>query len=136
MLAEKAYVQANAFGWTRAGLAGNGQNSYAAIDGGYIFAALGHITGQATAPSLQTISIFGFQTFVDAWNGGKSIGFASKAVTPGGSGVVPSHAYAVIGYNAGSQTITLYNPWGPGYPTLTLTWTQIHASFDYFDRLA
>lgn len=136
MLAEKAYAQANAFGWTRTGLAGSGQNDYSAINGGYIFAALGHLTGQSTAASTSTIAAAGFQTFVTAWNSGKSIGFASKTATPGGSGVVASHAYAVIGYNSTNQTITLYNPWGPSYPTLTLTWTQIQTSFSYFDRLA
>ena len=47
-LAEKAYVQMNEMGWTRGSLTGTGQNSYAAIEGGYIYAALGHITGQAT----------------------------------------------------------------------------------------
>ena len=49
-LAEKAYVQINEMGWLRTGLPGNGQNAYAAIEGGYIYAALGQITGQATAP--------------------------------------------------------------------------------------
>ena len=33
-LAEKAYVQANQFGWIRPGLSGNGQNSYSGIEGG------------------------------------------------------------------------------------------------------
>ena len=35
-LAEKAYVQINEMGWLRSGLPGNGQNSYSAIEGGYI----------------------------------------------------------------------------------------------------
>jgi hypothetical protein len=136
MLAEKAYVQANEFGWIRPGLSGSGQNSYAAINGGYIYAALGHVTGQATAAFMSTSSVSSFTTFVNAWNAGKSVGFASKQSTPAGSGVVASHAYAVIGYNSSNQTITLYNPWGPNYATLTLTWTQIQASFSYFDRIA
>jgi len=136
MLAEKAYVQANQFGWIRPGLSGSGQNSYSGIEGGYIYAALGHITGQATAAFYSTSSTSGFTTFVTAWNAGKSIGFASKTTPASGSGVVGSHAYAVIGYNSTNQTITLYNPWGPNYATLTMTWTQIQASFSYFDRIA
>lgn len=136
MLAEKAYVQANQFGWIRPGLSGNGQNAYSAIEGGYIYAALGHITGKTTTPFASTAAVDGFQTFVTAWTAGKSVGFASKQTPASGSGVVGSHAYAVIGYNATNQTITLYNPWGPNYATLTLTWTQIQASFAYFDRLA
>ena len=47
-LAEKAYVQINEMGWIRSGLSGNGKNAYSAIEGGYIYAALGHVTGQAT----------------------------------------------------------------------------------------
>jgi hypothetical protein len=136
MLAEKAYVQANEFGWIRPGLSGNGQNSYAGIEGGYIYAGLGHITGQSTIAFTSTTSTAGFTTFVNAWNAGKSIGFASKTTTPSGSGVVGSHAYTVIGYNSSNQTITLYNPWGTNYATLTLTWSQIQASFSYFDRIA
>lgn len=136
-LAEKAYAQLNEFGWSRPG-SYNGQNSYTALSGGYIYAALGHVTGQSTTPFTMTST--GFQTFVNAWNAGKSIGFASYSSPPAGSGVVGGHAYAVIGYNAANQTVTLYNPWGlnngqaPG--TLTLTWTQITQSFQYFDRTA
>lgn len=136
MLAEKAYVQANQFGWIRSGLSGNGQNAYSAIEGGYIYAALGHITGKTTTPFASTTAAGSFQAFVTAWTSGKSVGFASKQTPASGSGVVGGHAYAVIGYNATNQTITLYNPWGPSYATLTLTWTQIQASFAYFDRLS
>ena len=45
-----------------------------------------------------------FTTFVNAWNAGKLIGFASLPTPPSGSGVVGGHAYAVIGYNAANQT--------------------------------
>ena len=53
-LAEKAYVQINELGWLRTGLSGNGQNAYAAIEGGYIYAALGQVTGQATTSFAST----------------------------------------------------------------------------------
>ena len=99
MLAEKAYVQANQFGWIRPGLPGNGQNAYSGIDGGYIYAAAGHITGQSTIAFTSTSSASNFTTFVNAWNAGKIIGFASKS-TPASSSVVGGHAYAVIGYNS------------------------------------
>jgi Calpain family cysteine protease len=135
MLAEKAYVQANQFGWIRPGLPGNGQNAYSGIEGGYIYAAAGHITGQTTIAFASTASAANFTTFVNAWNAGKLIGFASKS-TPASSSVVGGHAYAVIGYNSSNQTITLYNPWGPNYATVTMTWAQIGGSFSYFDRTA
>jgi hypothetical protein len=134
-LAEKAYVQANEFGWIRPGLTGSGQNAYSAISGGYIYASLGHVTGQSTIAFASTASSTSFNTFVSAWNAGKSIGFASK-VTPASSTVVGSHAYTVVGYNSSTQTVTLYNPWGPSYVQLTLSWSEIQANFSYFDRTA
>jgi hypothetical protein len=133
-LAEKAYVQLNEFGFIRPGLPGTGQNAYSGINGGYIYAAIGHITGQSTSPFMMTANSTSFTTFVNAYNAGKMIGFASYATTPAGSGVVGSHAYAVVGYNAANQTVTLFNPWGTQYGLLTLTWSQVQASFQYFDR--
>jgi hypothetical protein len=134
-LAEKAYAQINEVGWLRSGLAGNGQNSYAAIEGGYIYAALGQITGRSTTAFAATAGASSFTTFVNAWNQGKSIGFASKS-TPASSAVVGNHAYAVVGYNASTQTVTLFNPWGTQYGLVTMTWSQIQANFSYFDRTA
>ena len=40
-LAEKAYAQLNAMGWSRAGMTGSGLNSYNAISGGYILCRAG-----------------------------------------------------------------------------------------------
>jgi hypothetical protein len=132
-LAEKAYVQMNESGWTRGSLSGTGQNSYSAIEGGYIYAALGHITGQSTTAFNYPTGASSFTTFVTAYNQGKMIGFASKT-TPASNQVVGSHAYAVVGYDAVNQTVTLFNPWGIEYGLVTMTWAQIQGSFQYFDR--
>ncbi|HVT27789.1 MAG TPA: C2 family cysteine protease, partial [Lacipirellulaceae bacterium] len=132
-LAEKAYAQINELGWLRSGLSGNGQNSYSALSGGYIYAALGQITGHNTAAFAMTSGASSFTTFVNAYNQGKSIGFASFT-TPASSQVVGSHAYSVVGYNAANQTITLFNPWGVQYGLVTMTWGQIQQNFMYFDR--
>lgn len=134
-LAEKAYVQLNELGWERVGLSGNGQNAYASISGGYVYAAQGQVTGQNTVAFTATATGTSFSTFVAAWNQGKSIGFASKA-KPASTTVVGGHAYAVVGYNATNQTVTLFNPWGIQYGLVTLSWSQIQANFDYFDRTA
>jgi hypothetical protein len=111
------------------------QNSYSAIAGTFIFDALGKITGQSTvaftSPSANSLT-----TFVNAFNAGQMIGFASKA-SGTADGVVANHAYAVIGYDAATQSVTLFNPWGVGIGNgglITLTWTQIQTSFIYFDR--
>jgi Calpain family cysteine protease len=132
-LAEKAYVQINEMGFIRSGLPGNGQNAYSAIAGGYIYAALGQISGKATTAFASTAGTTSFTTFVNAYNQGKSIGFASKS-TPAFSSVVGNHAYAVLSYNASNQTVTLFNPWGTAYGLVTMTWSQIQGSFSYFDR--
>jgi hypothetical protein len=134
-LAEKAYVQINEMGWLRSGLPGNGLNAYSAIEGGYIYAALGHITGQKTNPFTSTTASTSFTTFVTAFNQGKSIGFASKS-RPVSTSVVGNHAYAVVGYNPAAQTVTFFNPWGTQYGLVTLTWSQVQANFSYFDRTA
>jgi Calpain family cysteine protease len=135
-LAEKGYVQLNELGWERGGLSGSGQNSYNAISGGYIYAAQGHVMGQGTVAFAMTSSGTSFNTFVSAFNAGKSIGFASKSTPASGSGVVGGHAYAVVGFNATNNTVTLFNPWGIQYGLLTLNWSQVQANFDYFDRTA
>jgi len=136
-LAEKAYVQLNQMGWVRPGQGGSGMNSYSAIDGGYIYLALGHVTGQSTVKFALTSSASSFTTFVSAFNAGKAIGFATYS-SPPDSRVVGGHAYAVIGFNATNQTVTLFNPWGSQYQyaELTLSWSQIQPNFQYFDRTA
>jgi hypothetical protein len=86
-MAEKAYVQLHEMGWVRPGLSGNGQNSYAAVNGGYIYAALGHVTGESTVAFTMTGSSTGFTKFVAAFNAGEAIGFATF-VNPASSSVV------------------------------------------------
>ena len=58
---------------------------------------------------------------------------AHKAVTIGTlswsgtkDGLYANHAYAIVGYNATSDTFTLYNPWGSNQPG-QLTWSQLQA---------
>ncbi|HEX5471196.1 MAG TPA: C2 family cysteine protease [Lacipirellulaceae bacterium] len=132
-LAEKAYAQINEMGWLRPGLTGNGQNSYNALSGGYIYAALGQISGHGTAAFALTTASTSFTTFVNAYTQGKSIGFASLSA-PASTQVVGGHAYAVLSYNATNQTVTLFNPWGIQYGTVTMNWSQIQQNFMYFDR--
>ena len=42
-------------------------------------------------------------------------------------GLYANHAYAIVGYNASTDTFTLYNPWGTDQPG-QLTWAQLQAS--------
>jgi hypothetical protein len=133
-LAEKAYAQLNEFGWSRYG-SDSGQNSYAALNGGFIGDALEHITGQNSTYTFTNGST-SINTFIAAWNSGKLIGFASFSAPPN---VVGSHAYAVVSvnYNASNptnSTVTFFNPWGIQYGLTTLTWAQVQQNFQYFDR--
>lgn len=47
------------------------------------------------------------------------------------AGIVPSHVYVALGYDAATQTFTCYNPWGF---TVPLTWAQVAANFSYWTQ--
>jgi hypothetical protein len=134
-LAEKAYVQMNQSGWIRAGLPGNGQNTYNAISGGCMFMALNQITGQSTTETMTAgMSFAVFSQYVSL---GKSICLGSVD-SPSDSEIVGDHAYAVLSVDTVNQTVTVYNPWGinNGHDSgvITLTWIQVMSCFDYLDR--
>ena len=135
-LAEKAYVQMNEMGWTRGSLSGTGQNSYSAIEGGYIYAALGHITGQTTTAFTYTTGTTSLPDIRHRLQPRQDRSASPRRQRPPRAQVVGSHAYAVVGYNATNQTVTLFNPWGIEYGLVTMTWAQIQGSFQYFDRTA
>ncbi len=136
-LAEKAYVQLNEVGWLRPTSWGGGQNVYTGISGGVMYQALNQITGQTTIAYVSSTS--SFSTFASAFNGGKSICLGSKS-SPASSQIVGGHAYAVISVNTSNQTVQVFNPWGlnNGHDSglITLSWTDIGKSFDWYDRTA
>ncbi|RUT03236.1 hypothetical protein DSM106972_055440 [Dulcicalothrix desertica PCC 7102] len=128
-LAEKAYAQLNESGW----IYQDSTNSYSGIGkGGYISDAFSHITGQTVSMS----NVLSLESLTDAISIGKSIGFGSKSsgVAPD---IVPLHAYALVNYDASTQTFTLFNPWGielSSKPSiLQLNWNQLLANFSYWD---
>ncbi len=139
-LAEKAFVQ-----WHQTGLEGEGSsntsaNQYTAISGGWMGTALSEITGKAASMFNSVSSSNSFSNFVQAFNAGDLMEFGSVS-SPTLSTVVGNHAYALVGYNATNQTVTLFNPWGinngssmPGL--VTLTWAQVQANFAYYDLVA
>ncbi|MBL8827135.1 MAG: hypothetical protein JNM18_09125 [Planctomycetaceae bacterium] len=129
-LAEKAYAQLNGSGWLRGP---SGANSYSSIAAGYMADAFEQITGRDSSlgNSINLASI------INAFNSGALVGFASKFSGPVSQGVVRGHAYVMTAYNAATQTVTLFNPWGEGGSTpatLTMNITQLQANFLYFDR--
>lgn len=138
-LAEKAYAQMNEAGWLRVGLSGNGQNAYQAIAGGLFSQAMKQVTNVNTT-NYQMNSKATLTQFVTAFNSGKMIGFATK--TSGTqANVVGGHQYVVVGYDAKTQQITLFNPWGvnngsskPGL--VTMSWSQIQSNCMYWSITA
>jgi hypothetical protein len=129
-LAEKAFAQAREMSSF-----GGYPNAYSSIEGMYIYACLGNITGQSTIGITLTSGSTSLSTFATAWSAGKLIGLASYTSPPSPS-VVGDHAYAVVGFDAATSTVTLFNPWGIENGLLTLSWSQVQANFQYFDRTA
>lgn len=127
-LAEKAYAQINESGW----ISQDNTNSYEGISGGYAGDAFKHITGRnASWGYLDANSI------ISAFNSGQLVSLATNQNVFNPE-IVSGHAYAVIGYDSSTQKLTLFNPWGinngtskPG--TIELTWSEIMASFSYWE---
>jgi hypothetical protein len=139
-LAEKAYVQMNECGWIRPSSWGGGQNVYTGISGGSMAQALNQVTGQSTVSYATAGSASStFTAFASAFSAGKSICLGSNS-SPVSSQIVGGHAYAVVGINTTTKTVTVFNPWGlnNGHDsgTITLAWTDIQANFGWYDRTA
>ena len=115
-LLEKAYAQ-----WNETGKEGrNGQNSYAAIAGGWMADVDAQVLGYAAASYSLTSSAQ--QTLINAVTGHKAVTIGTINSPAASTGLYGSHAYAVIGYANG--LFTLYNPWGSNQPAL-LSWSQL-----------
>jgi hypothetical protein len=124
-LAEKAYAQANGLGIVTS--ASEGSDSYNALNVGDPTWALSAITGKPTSDfSINPTNI------AAAWNAGQLI--VLNTTTPASPYIVPSHSYAVVGYNASSsQPFQLYNPWGIGsgdWALATYNGQQVYGLFN------
>jgi hypothetical protein len=135
-LAEKAYVQINEAGWLRSTSMGGGINSYQAIAGGWFSDAASQIANRASTNYSVTSSGINASTLQSAINSGRLIGFATVS-SPSNSQIVGGHQYVLISYNASTQTVKLFNPWGldngsnkPGLIDLTLS--QLAGNFSYW----
>ena len=69
------------------------------------------------------------QTLISAITASKSITLGTLQNATGG--LVGGHAYTVAGYNAATDTFTLFNPWGTSHPS-PLTWAQLQANCSMF----
>ena len=118
-LAEKAYAQ-----WNETGLEGrDGTNTYAGIEGGWMADVDGQVLGRAAPSYGMTASAK--QIMIAALGANKAVSAGTNS-NPGNK-LYGGHAYLVTGYNASSDTFTLYNPWGFAHPG-PLSWSQLQTS--------
>jgi hypothetical protein len=130
-LIEKAYSEINEEGWTQH----NGMNSYKGIGTGSTVEAIAEITGDSAGftPIKSKSPGTMLNSIASDFQDGQAITFATKNHGTA-SNVVHDHSYAMIDYDAATQTATLYNPWGlnngTSFPGLiTLSWSEIVHSF-------
>jgi hypothetical protein len=130
-LAEKAYCQITEEGWTQH----PHMNSYKAINAGSPVEMINEITGDATdfnpIGSRSPSSVL--DTIASDFENGKAITLATKNHGTAAN-VVNNHSYAMIDYNATTQEVTLFNPWGLNNGTacpglITLNWSEVVHSF-------
>jgi hypothetical protein len=136
-LAEKAYAQLAAEGWSRSYSPGNSINSYAALDFGNYPIASEQITGgHPTQRGLP--DQFTFDELVNSFEHHDLV----LASTPDPTQPLPdprvikNHVYYMTGFDAKNHTITLSNGYWtgnqPGYQkTVTLTMEEFLANFSY-----
>jgi hypothetical protein len=117
-LAEKAYAQLAESGWSRT-YSGTQNNSYAAIEGGWMDVVIHQVTGlSATSQSVNNMTQNQLINLVNS-NQILTAGFVYGA----DYGVVNGHAYTITDYNATNGTFYLRNPWGSYHANVT--WDQL-----------
>jgi hypothetical protein len=126
-LVEKAYAEWNET-WQEGG---DGTNSYNGIQWGNPAVVYDQILGNRSAVYLPTFHPAEMieQGLIEAITANRPL-TAGTNYNPG-NGLVPDHAYTVIGYNPVSDAFLLYNPWGCDQPP-PLSCAQLQASVDFY----
>ena len=120
-LAEKAYAQ-----WNQTGKEGrDGLNAYASIQGGWMGTVDAQVLGYNATDYLMPST--GKQVAINALAAKKAVTIGTLSWSGTNLGLYPSHAYAIVGYNASTDRFTLYNPWGSNQPG-PLSWSQLQAT--------
>ncbi|MEY2914618.1 MAG: hypothetical protein RLZZ184_3927 [Cyanobacteriota bacterium] len=117
-LAEKAYAQLAESGWSRT-YSGTQNNSYAAIEGGWMDVVIRQVTGLGTS-SFEAVNMTQTQ-LINLVNSNQVL--TAAFVYGGDYGVVDGHAYTITAYNAANGTFHLRNPWGSTHADVT--WSQL-----------
>jgi hypothetical protein len=119
-LAEKAYAQLAESGWSRL-YPGTQANAYAAIEGGFMDAAIWHLTGLGS--TTQSPDYITQTQLINRVNSNQIL--TAAFVNGTGFGVYNYHAYTITSYNPTNGTFHLRNPWGLEH--VDLTWSQLRA---------
>lgn len=120
-LAEKAYAEEAASGWTRgAGKA----NAYESIATGWEGDVIGQVTGRAEAFQQVFNTAANFVAVTSDFAAGHFVTLDSNQTTS--SGIIADHVYVLVGYNSTTHVFTLYNPWGS---SIQVVWSQIATNF-------
>ena len=120
-LAEKAYAQ-----WNQTGKEGrDGTNSYCSTQGGWMATVDAQVLGYNATDYIMTTT--SEQVAVSALAAGDAVTIGTTSFSGTLYGLYADHAYAITGYNAGSDTFTLYNPWGFDQPG-QLTWGELQTA--------
>ena len=117
-LAEKAYAQLAESGWSRT-YSDTQNNSYAAIETGWMDTVIRQVTGLGTS-SFEAVNMTQTQ-LINLVNSHQVL--TAAFVYGGDYGVVNGHAYTITSYNATNGTFHLQNPWG--FSHADVTWSQI-----------
>jgi hypothetical protein len=116
-LAEKAYAQLAESGWSRS--SSDSTNSYSAIEGGWMDAAMRQVTSLDTID--KSIASMSEKQLINLTNSNKLL--TAGFVNGSKYGVVNNHAYTITAYNASTGKFFLRNPWGSSHAELT--WNQL-----------
>jgi hypothetical protein len=120
-LIEKAYAQ-----WNQTGNEGrDGTNQFASIQGGWMATVDAQVLGYNANDYIMTTAQE--QVAVNALAAHDAVTIGTSSFNGTLYGLYADHAYAITGYNASSDTFTLYNPWGMDQPG-QLTWAQLQAA--------
>jgi hypothetical protein len=117
-LAEKAYAQLAESGWSRT-YSDTQNNSYAAIENGWMDTVIRQVTGLGTS-SFEAVNMTQTQ-LINLVNSNQVL--TAAFVYGGDYGVVNGHAYTITSYNATNGTFHLQNPWG--FSHADVTWSQL-----------
>jgi hypothetical protein len=117
-LAEKAYAQLAESGWSRT-YSDTQNNSYAAIETGWMDTVIRQVTGLGTS-SFEAVNMTQTQ-LINLVNSNQVL--TAAFVYGGDYGVVNGHAYTITSYNGTNGTFHLQNPWG--FSHADVTWSQL-----------